>query len=340
MSQLRYNYGHIALPTRPTARADARGDAESTVATEDVPDSVSELGDVSEMEGASKRGREAATGGSCEKRQKEWHVRMSVKCERTTNPIREVIEKITKQKRDPIPGKPMIPLSLGDPTAFGNLAAPHVLDQAIIKALVCEKRQNGYGASAGSEAARTAIARRYSSRNCSYKADDVIIASGCSGALEIAINGMLNEGDNLLMPKPGFPLYEVLAKSQGAHVKAYDLIPERNWEADATQLESLIDERTKLIVINNPSNPCGSVYSEAHLRRLIGIAAAHKVPIIADEIYGEMTFEGHEFFPIADLADDVPVRRRRALPAAEGTYLPDHTHLPRRTLRSSPARRL
>jgi len=309
MSSLRYNYGHIALPARPTAgRKSVKDDAESTAATEDAPDIVSEGGDVSELEGAAlaKRERESDAGEASGKRQKEWQVRMSVKCERTTNPIRAVIEKITKQKRDPIPGKPMIPLSLGDPTAFGNLGAPHVLNQAIIK-LVCEKSQNGYGASAGSESARAAIAKRYSSKNCEYKPEDIIIASGCSGALEIAVNGMLNEGDNLLMPKPGFPLYEVLAKSQGAAVKQYDLLPESNWEADAGHLESLIDERTKAIVINNPSNPCGSVYSEAHLRALIAIAARHKVPIIADEIYGEMCFDGRQFHPIADLADDVPV---------------------------------
>jgi len=305
MSKLRYNYGHIALPERPTAGSKSRNDdVASTTATEDVPDHLSEAAEGTPL---GKRPCDTVVDESCDKRQKnEWHVRMSAKCERTTNPIRAIIEKITKQKRDPIPGKPVIPLSLGDPTAFGNLGAPHVLNAAIIK-LVGEKTQNGYGASAGSESARAAVATRYSSKNCTYAPDDVIIASGCSGALEIAINVMLNEGDNLLMPKPGFPLYEVLAKSQGAGVKEYDLLPERNWEADAAHLESLIDERTRAIVINNPSNPCGSVYTREHLISLIAIAQRHKVPIIADEIYGEMCFDGREFHPIADLADDVPV---------------------------------
>ena len=231
-----------------------------------------------------------------EKRPKGWHVRMSTKAERTTNPIRAVIEKITSQKREPIPGKPVIPLSLGDPTAFGNLAAPHVLNAAIVR-LISEKTHNGYGASAGLEPARAAIAERYSSKSCKYAADDIVIASGCSGALEIAITGMLNEGDNLLMPRPGFPLYQVLAESIGAEVKFYDLLPEQNWEADTAQLDALVDERTRAVVINNPSNPCGSVYSKRHLLALIAIAQRHKLPIIADEIYGEMTFGDAEFFP-------------------------------------------
>jgi len=241
-----------------------------------------------------------------EKRSKGWHVRMSTKAERTTNPIRAVIEKITGQKREPIPGKPVIPLSLGDPTAFGNLAAPHVLNAAIVR-LISEKTHNGYGASAGLEPARAAIAQRYSSKSCKYATDDVVIASGCSGALEIAITGMLNEGDNLLMPRPGFPLYQVLAESVGAEVKLYDLLPEQNWEADTAQLEALVDDRTRAVVINNPSNPCGSVYSKRHLLALIAIAQRHKLPIIADEIYGEMTFGGREFFPIAELSEAVPV---------------------------------
>jgi tyrosine aminotransferase len=247
-----------------------------------------------------------AENGKSAKRRKEWHVPMSAKCQRTTNPIRAIIERITKQKRDPIPGKPVIPLSLGDPTAFGNLAAPHVLNAAIVR-LVSEHTHNGYGGSAGLEPARAAIASRYSSPNCNYGSDDVIIASGCSGALEIAITGLLCEGDNLLVPRPGFPLYQVLAESSGAQVKHYDLLPESNWEVDVAQLEALVDGKTRAVVINNPSNPCGSVYSEAHLRALLAIADRHKLPVIADEIYGEMTFGENTFHPLAELSTSVPV---------------------------------
>jgi len=235
-----------------------------------------------------------------------WHVAMSVKAQRTANPIRAIMEKITSQKREPIEGKPMIPLSLGDPTAFGNLQAPEVLSETMVS-LVRGAKHNGYGNSAGAEDARAAVAKRFSTPHCIYKASDIIVASGCSGALEIAINGIVDEGDNLLVPKPGFPLYQVLAESQGASVKEYDLLPSQGWQADLAQLESLVDARTKALIVNNPSNPCGSVFPKEHLLGFIDIAARHKLPIIADEIYGEMAFEGVAFHPLAELAPHVPV---------------------------------
>lgn len=241
------------------------------------------------------------------KRPKVWSVQMSTKARRTTNPIRAIVDKIMTQKRAPIPGKPTIPLSLGDPCAFGNLSAPDVLNDAMVKAIT-EKGHNGYGASAGSVPAREAIAARYSrSGRVTYAAEDVIIASGCSGALEIVVNGMLNEGDNMLVPRPGFPLYQVLAEAQGACVKHYDLLAARNWQADLEHMERLIDGRTKCILVNNPSNPCGSVYPREHLAAILAIAERHLLPVIADEIYAEMCFPGFEMVCAA--------RRRAASPA-------------------------
>lgn len=168
------------------------------------------------------------------KRAKTWHVPMSSKAQRTTNPIRSIVDKIMMQKREPIPGKPMIPLSLGDPCSFGNLNAPDVMTEAVVK-IIQEKKHNGYGASPGINSAREAIAQKFSTPNCKYKMDDIIIGSGCSGALEIALCGLLDDGDNVLVPRPGFPLYQVLAESHGAHVKQYDLLPEKNWQADPAQ---------------------------------------------------------------------------------------------------------
>jgi len=109
------------------------------------------------------------------------------------------------------------------------------------------------------------------------------------------------------VPRPGFPLYQVLAESQGGSVREYDLLPQHNWQADLAQMEGLIDGRTRAIVVNNPSNPCGSVFPREHLLGMLAIAERHKLPIIADEIYGEMTFEGFSFHAMADLSDSVPV---------------------------------
>ena len=109
------------------------------------------------------------------------------------------------------------------------------------------------------------------------------------------------------MPNPAFPLYQVLAESHGASVKEYRLDPDNQWAVDVASLEAAIDENTKAILVNNPSNPCGSVLPEDNLRAIVAVAKKHKLPIIADEIYGSMTYEGETFFPVASLTDEVPV---------------------------------
>lgn len=84
-------------------------------------------------------------------------------------------------------------------------------------------------------------------------------------------------------------------------------MPENNWEVDLFHLESQIDNRTSCIVINNPSNPCGSVYSEKHLRDILEIAYRHRLPVIADEIYERLVFEGEKFVSLAALKSEVPI---------------------------------
>ena len=136
----------------------------------------------------------------------------------------------------------------------------------------------------------------------------MIFASGCSGALDLCISVLANPGQNILIPRPGFSLYKTLAESMSIHVKHYNLLviilthslrlpgkysfchgfqPEKNWEVDTEHLQSLIDEDTAAIVVNNPSNPCGSVYTAQHIRDVLEVAENYKIPIIADEIYAD-----------------------------------------------------
>lgn len=124
----------------------------------------------------------------------------------------------------------------------------------------------------GLSSARQAIAVYNSLPGFPITEDDVIIGSGCSGALELVITGLLNPGDNLLVPRPGFPLYQVIADSLGGGVKHYSLLSDCNWECDIAHMESLIDENTKAILICNPSNPCGSNYSREHLLSVVAVA--------------------------------------------------------------------
>jgi tyrosine aminotransferase len=124
---------------------------------------------------------------------------------------------------------------------------------------------------------------------------------------------LVDKGQNLLIPTPGFSLYETIAGTRGFETRAYNLLPEKNWEADLAHIESLIDENTAGILVNNPSNPCGSVYSKEHLTAILELCQKYKVPVIADEIYGDMTFGENKFFPMATLTKEVPVISVRGL---------------------------
>jgi tyrosine aminotransferase len=230
-----------------------------------------------------------------------WSCPASLKAGRTSNPIRAVVDRVLSSAKPRTDDLSRIPLSLGDPAAFGNLPPPQELTDAIA-ACAAENKYNGYIPATGLPAATAAVASHYSTSKCPIKASDVVMASGCSGALELCITAMLNDGENILVPNPGFALYEVIAKSHGAEVLPYNLDPNTGWECDLEHMESLITPRTRGILVNNPSNPCGSVFSEAHLGDIVRLAAKHRLPIVADEVYGGMTWGPKPFIPISDVA--------------------------------------
>jgi tyrosine aminotransferase len=197
---------------------------------------------------------------------------------RTRNPIRQIVDNL---RIVPNKDKEFISLALGDPTLFGNLKINEPAVDEVIQQLRSYKA-NGYGPSIGVEAARKTIAEKYTLPNHVLSSGDVYIASGCSDALNLCIGALCDESQNILLPMPGFSLYETLASSKGIECKFYRLLSEKQWEVDIEHLESLIDEHTSCILINNPSNPCGSVYSADHLHKIISVAKRHKLPIIAE----------------------------------------------------------
>eukprot|EP00472_Partenskyella_glossopodia_P006391 CAMPEP_0197526930 /NCGR_PEP_ID=MMETSP1318-20131121/19754_1 /TAXON_ID=552666 /ORGANISM="Partenskyella glossopodia, Strain RCC365" /LENGTH=372 /DNA_ID=CAMNT_0043081327 /DNA_START=117 /DNA_END=1235 /DNA_ORIENTATION=+ len=171
---------------------------------------------------------------------------------------------------------------------------------------VRSKKINGYLPSTGLPDARRAIALKFGCKEAPLTEDDIIINSGASGSIRMVVETLLNPGDNILLPSPGFPLYECCAVSHGAECRFYDLVPEKGWEADVSKMDKLVDERTRVIVINNPSNPCGSVFSRTHLLEILQFAKKHKLVVVADEIYANITFKA-KFIPIATLTKEVPV---------------------------------
>jgi len=110
----------------------------------------------------------------------------------------------------------------------------------------------------------------------------------------------------MLLPRPGFPLLEVLCKYNGIEHRFYDLDPEQNWEMDADSIRAQVDRNTCALVINNPSNPCGSVYSRPHLEKILAIAEELRLPVISDEVYTDMSF-ADDYVSCAAVSNRVPV---------------------------------
>ncbi|CAG9098665.1 unnamed protein product [Plutella xylostella] len=233
---------------------------------------------------------------------KEWEVRASTLARKTNNLIRDIIQNL---QVEPNPEKQLIALSVGDPTTFGNLNPPEQVLQAVRESVDLHTSR-GYGPSYGYPEARRAVAQ-YSAHQGDVSPDDVILCSGCSHAIEMAITVLADSGQNILVPKPGFMIYKTLAEGLGIELKYYRLLPHQQWKIDLEDLECQIDDDTAAIVVINPSNPCGSVYTKEHLSDVLDIASRNKIPIIADEIYEHMVFSGNEFSAISSLSKDVPV---------------------------------
>lgn len=225
----------------------------------------------------------------------DWTVASSNTAKGTTNPIREIVDKLDFNNLPK--NKELISLSIGDPTKFGNLPVPKAAVKSILEVLSAGDN-NGYGPSFGLPKARTAIAERYSQamgRSDFYGPMDVYLGSGCSDVINLTMCALMDAGDNILVPAPGFSLYETICGRYGFEPKFYNLDPARQWEVDIESLEAAYDERTKCILLNNPSNPCGSVWSREHIERVCQWAYEKQLPIIADEIYADMVFKGETF---------------------------------------------
>eukprot|EP00871_Galdieria_phlegrea_P003363 jgi/Galph1/4027/GphlegSOOS_G2710.1 len=233
----------------------------------------------------------------------DWNVHCSKRAKETFNPIRDFVQNMNIQ---PNPNKSLIRLSVGDPTEYGNLPVP---EQAVkqLSQNILSGKYNNYTMSFGLLDARKAIAERFSTPSHSLQPEQVLLTCGTAGAIELTLSALGDEGKVVLIPQPGFPLFQTIAKSLGMKTKSYRLIPDNNWEIDLKHLTSLVDNETVAIIVNNPSNPCGSVYSKVHLQAIVSVANECKLPIIADEVYADLCFENNVFHPLGSISENVPV---------------------------------
>ena len=221
------------------------------------------------------------------------------------NPIRTILEREMKPPQDhPLP---MINLGLGEPTKANGFDLPKELGNAVIDAVNSETA-NSYTQASGALTAREAVAKRFSTPEKPIDPNHVFLAFGCSGALYNAMAALCESGDRILVPKPGFPLCQPICQNLGIEFQAYNLLPEQGWSIDLNHLESLITPNTKAILVNNPSNPCGSCFTKEHMLEILSVADKHRIPIISDEVYHGLSYDPERpFISMGVLSDNVPV---------------------------------
>ena len=180
-------------------------------------------------------------------------------------------------------------LNIGDPVAFGFQTPPHVIEAAI---RAMRDGHNGYLPSAGILPAREAVSAEYTARGVAVSPDRVLITTGTSEGIELALNALVNQGDDVLVPSPTYPLYTAVLAKMGAEARYYRTDPDYDWMPDLDHIRSLVTPRTRVLVVIDPNNPTGAVYPPAVRRGLIDLAEQFDLTILADEVYGDLGFEG------------------------------------------------
>ena len=198
-------------------------------------------------------------------------------------------------------GHQIIKLNIGNPAPFG-FEAPEEIVKDIISHLATSQ---GYCDSKGLLSARQAIVQYYQSRGFDLDANDVYIGNGVSELILMCMQALLNDGDEILIPAPDYPLWTAAATLAGGKVRHYLCDEAAGWVPDIADIKAKITSKTKAIVIINPNNPTGAVYSKEVLQEIAEVARQHKLMIFADEIYEKIVYDGAIHHHVATLAPDV-----------------------------------
>lgn len=214
--------------------------------------------------------------------------------------IRDIVEASEEAKKA---GKDLIYLNIGDPVKYG-FKTPDSIIEVVCQALW--KNYNSYSDSPGIPEAIEAI-RNYALKK-GIEPIDIYITQGATEAIEFAISALVNSEENILLPCPCYPLYQAIISKFRIEPRYYFLDENKNWEPDIESIESLIDKKTRAIVIINPNNPTGAIYSKEALKKIVEIAQKYNLVIFSDEIYDQYILEDNlEHVSIASLSNSVPV---------------------------------
>ncbi len=199
-------------------------------------------------------------------------------------------------------GVHILKLNIGNPAPFG-FTAPEEVIRDMMRNL---PETEGYSDSKGLFPARKAIMQYCQLKKIpNVEIGDIYTGNGVSELITMSMQGLLNNGDEILMPSPDYPLWTAAANLAGGHPVHYMCDEAANWYPDMDDIRSKITDRTKGIVIINPNNPTGALYPREVLQEIVDIAREHQLIIFADEIYDRLVMDGEEHISVASLAPDL-----------------------------------
>lgn len=199
-------------------------------------------------------------------------------------------------------GHRILKLNIGNPAPF-EFDVPEEIQTDVIRNL---PNAQGYSDSKGLYSARKAVMQHYQSKNIlNVDIEDIYLGNGASELIVMSMQALLNDGDEVLIPSPDYPLWTAAVTLSGGNPVHYLCEEENNWYPSIEDIRSKVTENTKALVIINPNNPTGSVYPESLLKELVDIAREFKLILLADEIYDKILYDGATHTPLASLSSDV-----------------------------------
>jgi alanine-synthesizing transaminase len=198
-------------------------------------------------------------------------------------------------------GYDIVELNIGNPGLFG-FRTPETMRLAMIENL---RESEAYCHQKGVFPAREAVVMQQQARGITaVSADDVVMGNGVSELIDLCLRALLNEGDEVLVPSPDYPLWSASVALNRGRVVYYPCTPEQGFQPDPEQLAGLLSPRTRAIVLINPNNPTGAVYPRDTLQAIARLAEQHQLVVFSDEIYDQMLFDEAEHVPMASLVHD------------------------------------
>jgi len=227
-------------------------------------------------------------------------IKPAVRTENITYAVRDIVVLANEVAKT---GKEMLYLNIGDPNLF-DWEPPKHLIEATYEAM--KKNYNGYSPSSGIKQATDAIAKEAEKKGL-INVQDIFVTTGASEAIDICLTALVNNGENVLTPTPGYPLYTAIQSKLQTMENPYYLDEKNGWQPDIEDIKSKINSKTRAIIVINPNNPTGSNNSAETLKQIIEIAKEHNLVIFADEIYDKLLMDEKKHTSIASLNSEVPI---------------------------------